>query len=77
MTEKYLLRSEAAEYIAARGLPCSAKTLAKLASIGGGPAFRKFGSRAVYTPTDLNAWVDERMTAPVRSTTELQGMGAA
>lgn len=61
---KYLNRIEAAEYIRARGLPCSPKTLQKIVTTGGGPRFRRFGNKAVYDPADLDDWIELKLTAP-------------
>ena len=45
----YLRRRAAAEYLREqRGIPCSEKTLAKLACIGGGPVYRLFGRIPLY-----------------------------
>ncbi len=65
---KWLLRTDAANYVTARGLPLSPKTLQKWATTGGGPVFRKFGSRVVYTPEDLDAWISNRLSSPRAST---------
>ena len=44
LTDRLLRRSEAAKYITQTySIPCSPKTLAKLACIGGGPPFRLAG----------------------------------
>ena len=67
--KKFFTRSEAAEYLTARGTPVAKTTLAKWATVGGGPAFCKFGTRALYTPAALDAWVQARLTAPMLSTT--------
>jgi hypothetical protein len=67
----YLRRGRAAEYLLERYGAYTAETLAKLASIGGGPRFRKMGRFPVYTRDDLDAWANARMSAPVSSTAEL------
>jgi hypothetical protein len=64
MDSKFLDRTEAADYIKARGLIFSPKTLGKLATVGGGPLYRKFGKRAVYKAADLDAWIESRLSAP-------------
>jgi hypothetical protein len=51
----YLTNDEAAGF-----LRMSGRTLEKLRVIGGGPRFRKFGSRVVYALRDLERWADER-----------------
>ena len=71
MLSKYLGRPEAAEYLTEqRGLRTSPRTLTKLASIGGGPVYQRFGKRAVYTQDALDAWADRRLSAPLRSTAD-------
>ena len=68
MEKDYLNRREAAAYVRAKGLPCAPSTLAKLATIGGGPHFRKFGRNVVYTGDVLNAWISERLSDPKPNT---------
>lgn len=68
--DKYLSRTEASEYLESLGLKIAKTTLQKLASIGGGPKFRKFGNRVVYTQQDLLSWVESRMSEPKTSTSE-------
>ncbi len=46
-------------------------SLNKLAVIGGGPPFRRFGRQRIYGEEDLVAWVKSRMSAKVSSTAEL------
>lgn len=53
---EYLGRPEAADYCRHKFGSGSVKTLAKLACQGGGPAFVKFGGRALYRKVDLDAW---------------------
>lgn len=49
MDERYLSRADASEYLThTRGLPTAKTTLQKLASVGGGPRYRRFGNRSVY-----------------------------
>lgn len=73
----YLRRAEAAEYLQARYGAYKAQTLAKLAVQGSGPSFRKMGAFTYYLPSDLDAWAASRMSAPVKSTTELAHLSAA
>ena len=71
MEERFLDRREAANYLTARrGLKVSRNTLQKLATLGGGPAYRIFGIRAVYTVEDLDAWVRSKLSARRHSTSE-------
>lgn len=44
---------QAAQYLTERGSRTSKGTLQMLVTVGGGPQFRKFGHRAVYTADDL------------------------
>ncbi len=69
-SEPLLSRKEAAEVLRAVGYRVAPATLAKLASVGGGPPFRKFGGAPVYGRRDLLAWANGRLTAPRRSTAE-------
>jgi hypothetical protein len=65
MEDRYLERPAAAEYLTAvRGLRVSKNTLQKWATTGGGPAYRRFGLRAVYTQADLDAWAEAKLSAP-------------
>lgn len=68
--EKPLGRHEAAQYVIEKGYPTTYNTLQKLATIGGGPVFRKFGHRVVYYPSDLDNWVMGRLSPPLRSTSD-------
>jgi hypothetical protein len=70
----YLRRRDAAEYLRVRwGIPCSEKTLAKLACIGGGPVYRLCGRIPLYAPPDLNTFAELKIGKPVRSTSEYGG----
>lgn len=64
----YLTREESANYLTERGLPVSRNTLQKWATTGGGPEYRVFGNRAVYTPAALDEWAEQKLSAPRRST---------
>ena len=69
---RFLRRKEASDYVKEQyGVPCEDSTLAKYASTGGGPVFRKFGGKAMYTPEDLDRWVEEKLTPPQASTAEV------
>lgn len=70
MSKEFLSRVEAAEYLTQKGFKTSPKTLAKLACIGGGPEFQKYGSRILYTPPNLDRYAESRLSAPMRSTSE-------
>lgn len=68
MAEKYITRSEAADYIASLGLRCTCGTLGKMATTGGGPAYRVFGNRACYTVPDLDTWIEAKISPLMCST---------
>ena len=71
MTSPLLRRAEVSAYLKDKhGVTLSPATLNKMASIGGGPPMRYFGRIPMYAPDDLDAYVNERLTAPVRSTSE-------
>ena len=66
-------RVEAARYLMITwGISRTPKTLAKLAVVGGGPAFRKDGRFPLYETDALDAWAREQLSEPVRSTAELR-----
>lgn len=67
----YLRRRAAAQYlISTYGVPAAPATLAKLASIGGGPAITYFNKVPLYAVKDLDAWANTKLQAPIRSTSE-------
>ena len=70
MPHHYMRRPEAAEFLADHGFPTTKNTLQKYATTGGGPVYRIFGNRALYTPEDLLDWADAKLSAPRRSTSE-------
>ncbi len=71
--EKLLRRSQAAQYVAdTYNIPCSPKTLAKLACIGShGPPFRMAGRTPLYAKADLDKWAKNKIGPLVRSTSEV------
>jgi hypothetical protein len=73
-SDKRVRRTEAASYLQERhGVPCAAKTLAKLACVGGGPVFQKYGRLPLYRLGDLDSWAESKLSRPVRCTSELSG----
>ena len=56
VTDRYLTNAEAAAV-----LKLSPRTLEKLRVNGGGPRFRKFGSRVIYAREDLESWANARI----------------
>jgi hypothetical protein len=68
---RFLRRVEASVYLLEKwGLPCAPATLARLASVGGGPEFHHFGRWPVYTPPKLDVWAEAKLSQPKRSTSE-------
>jgi hypothetical protein len=51
------------------GYPTAEATLAKYRTIGGGPAFIRFGRRIRYRPSALAAWLAQR-ARELRKTSE-------
>ena len=71
--DRHLRRNEASEYVVETyNVPCSPKTLAKLACIGGGPPFRHAGRFPLYPISGLDAWAQSKIGPLVRSTSELR-----
>ncbi len=68
MDKRFLDRKQAAAYLCGRGLAVSKNTLDKMATVGGGPMYQKFGIRCVYTTENLDAWVDQKLTPLMKST---------
>lgn len=73
IAERHLRRSEAAQYVVdTYNVPCSPKTLAKLACVSSeGPPFRMAGRFPLYPVTGLDAWAQKKIGPLVRSTSEL------
>ena len=64
--KKYLRRENAGEHLEEKYGVYNAKTLAKLACVGGGPPFVKLGKYPLYVPEDLDAWAESRMSQRVQ-----------
>ena len=64
-------RKEASAYLEkAWGLAASPATLAKYATVGGGPVYNLFGRFPLYTEADLDAWAEAKLGPKGASTTE-------
>ncbi|MER8859050.1 hypothetical protein NKI09_15510 [Mesorhizobium sp. M0757] len=74
--ETLLKTLAAAKHLEGKGVKRSPNTLAKLRTIGGGPPFMKFGEEVYYSPAALDVWVEERLSRPVSSTSELPNRAA-
>jgi hypothetical protein len=70
--DRLLRRTEAAQYITDTfGLPCSPRTLAKIACVSSeGPPFRLAGRFPMYPKSGLDAWALAKLGPLVRSTSE-------
>jgi hypothetical protein len=76
-TSKYINRKAASAYLLSEwGLRRSTNYLAKLAVVGGGPAFRKAGRDPLYTTADLDDWAKSLIGPRVRSTSEASARAA-
>ena len=73
--QTFLRREQAAAYLQERYGAYTTETLAKLATIGGGPPFQKFGRFPLYRPDLLDEWALSRMSKTVHSTSELEVEG--
>ncbi len=72
-----LTRDAVAAALTAAGFPVRPKTLATMATRGGGPPFRHFGARVLYRWGDALAWAEGRLSDPRRSTSEADARHAA
>jgi len=69
---KYLTRKDAAAYLKRTCGFGAVATLNRLASQGGGPAFRRAGGRiALYTIADLDAWAEAQIGPRQTSTSDV------
>lgn len=65
-----LQRSACAQALTEAGYPISAKTLATMATRGGGPPYRTFGRTALYKWSEVLGWAEGRLNAPRQTTPE-------
>ena len=72
--DRLLRRTEAAKYVTETyGIPCSPKTLAKLACVSSvGPPFRMAGRTPLYPIQNLDTWAQSKIGPLVRSTSEVR-----
>lgn len=69
---KRLTRQQASEHLLQNwGISRTPKSLAKLATTGGGPIFQKDGRLSLYLPENLDLWAEKQLSPPVKSTDEL------
>jgi hypothetical protein len=66
-----LRRTEASEYLKETwGIDRAPATLAKLATIGGGPKFEKANRIPLYAPQFLDEWARSILSPPMTSTSD-------
>lgn len=66
-----LRRKEAAAYLfETHGVPVAVATLAKMATVGGGPSITYFGRIPLYDLGHLDEWARQKLGRPVSSTSE-------
>ena len=71
-TSRPMRRAEASNYLFANhGIQRAPATLAKLATVGGGPTFRHAGRFPLYTPDALDAWAASIMSGEKRFTSDM------
>ncbi|WP_036286498.1 hypothetical protein [Methylosinus sp. PW1] len=70
MSDCFLTRKEAGDYMSATYRFGAAKSLAKAVVTGDGPPYRKAGRRVLYRREDLDAWAASKIGAPRTSTSE-------
>ena len=71
---KYLRRDQAAQYLRSQyGFPCSTALLHKLASLGGGPVYRRANRVPLYARDDLDTWAEARISGPLRKASDELG----
>ena len=58
---KFVCRKGASAHLLKKwGVSYTASTLAKMATVDGGPPYRKVGRRVYYTVADLDRWLSEK-----------------
>jgi hypothetical protein len=72
---QYLRRKQAGAYLKDKYGFGSEKTLAKLATVGGGPAIFYAGRLPLYIQEKLDAWAQAKISPPVHSTSEKNPQG--
>ncbi|NEH44760.1 hypothetical protein GR215_23220 [Rhizobium leguminosarum] len=66
-----LRRTDVPAYLASTyGIDVAVSTLAKWATVGGGPAMQYSGRIPLYSIIELDVWATERLSKSVRSTSE-------
>ena len=71
-----LTREAVAAALTEAGFPVKSRTLATKATRGGGPQYRKFGTRPLYRWGDALSWAESRLSRPRGSTSEADAQTA-
>ena len=71
-TAEYFRRDVAAAYLKSRYGFGAARTLAKLATVGGGPPMFHAGRMVLYRKADLDEWAASKIGPSQKSTSESQ-----
>lgn len=66
--DKLLNRDEAAEALADLGYPVRSRTLATMATRGGGPLYQHFGVRPLYRWGDVLEWAHKKLNRKAQNT---------
>jgi hypothetical protein len=69
--ESLLDTAAAAQWLTAHGIRRSPLTLRKVRCLGGGPTYRLLNGKPYYTEPDLVAWIEARLSAPLRNSSEV------
>jgi hypothetical protein len=75
--DQYLDDKQLSVAFAQKGIPVAVASLRTHVTRGGGPEYVKFGRRRLYRWGPALAWASAKMTAPVRSSSELPQPPAA
>jgi hypothetical protein len=67
-----LTRDRTAAALTNAGFPVTSSTLATKATRGGGPPYKLFGRKPLYTWSDALEWAEGRLSKTLRSTSELE-----
>ena len=69
-----LRRTEASRYLKEKwGIDRAPSTLAKLATLGGGPRFQRANRIPLYSPEFLDEWARSILSPPMTSTSDTGG----
>jgi hypothetical protein len=69
---RWLTRNEASAFLGTLGIQRKPQTLAVYAIRGGGPAYRLFGRKPMYSEADLQKWVEDKFSPVYHSTSDYE-----